>query len=102
MASQVAPALRVVVWSKPDCGLCDDVLRELAQIAADVPCIIESRDILAEPLDLERFRYLIPVVQVQDGPLLYPPHDRQTLAAAVRAEAIRTGRLVAAPRNDAA
>jgi hypothetical protein len=78
-------ALRVVVWSKPDCHLCDDLLADLALLATQRPLTVETRNILDDEAAFARFRYLIPVVEVAGGPLLYPPHDLHTLQAALDA-----------------
>jgi len=56
----------IVVYSKPGCHLCENVIAELKKINA--PYLIEVRveDITKDPILLNRFHDLIPVVSV-DG-----------------------------------
>lgn len=67
--------LEVRLYSKPECPLCDAVQRDLADLATEFPHHITVLNILDEPDLFERFRYLIPVVEVNGRALLYPPHD---------------------------
>ena len=71
--------MRVTLYSKPDCALCDEVKRDLLEIQRSATFTLEIRNILEEPDAFARFRYLIPVVDVEGGPLLTPPLDRPTL-----------------------
>lgn len=80
-------ALRVVVYSKPDCPLCDELLEELAALAHELPQALELRNILDSADDFARFRYLIPVLEVEGGALYYPPHTHATVRAALLAAA---------------
>jgi glutaredoxin len=57
----------VVVYSRPGCHLCENVIAELEKIkAARVEINITTEDITTNPVLLARFRHLIPVVSV-DG-----------------------------------
>ena len=78
-------ALRVIVWSKPDCPLCDELLEELAARSRELPQALELRNILDNTDDFNRFRYLIPVFEVEGGALHYPPHTPQSVRAALLA-----------------
>ncbi len=80
-------ALRVVVYSKPDCPLCEELLEEFAALAHELPQALELRSILDSPEELARFRYLIPVFEVEGGALHYPPHTHATVRAALLAAA---------------
>ena len=66
--------MRVVVYTKSDCSLCDRLLDDLAWLQKQLDFAVEVRDIAADPVAEERFRYLIPVLEV-GGALYYPPHD---------------------------
>ncbi len=66
--------MRVVVYTKTDCPLCDRLLDDLAWLQAQIHFDIDLRDIAADPAAAERFRYLLPVLEV-GGALYYPPHD---------------------------
>jgi len=57
---------RVVVYSKPDCHLCDDAMAALRHLQAELRFALEERDITADE-DLHRAYFeRIPVVAV-DG-----------------------------------
>jgi hypothetical protein len=66
--------VRVVVYTKPGCGLCDELLADLAWAQRQVRFDVEPCDIMTDPELYERFRYLVPVLEI-DGALHYPPHD---------------------------
>ncbi|BAL99285.1 hypothetical protein CLDAP_12460 [Caldilinea aerophila DSM 14535 = NBRC 104270] len=34
-----------------------------------------EHNILEQPEAFERYRYLIPVLEIEGGPILYPPHE---------------------------
>jgi len=57
----------VVVYSRPGCHLCENVITELERIRATCAAIdISTEDITTNPILLNRFHDLIPVVSV-DG-----------------------------------
>jgi arsenate reductase-like glutaredoxin family protein len=56
----------IVVYSKPGCHLCENVIAELKKINASYPIEVTIEDISKDPLLLNRFHDLIPVVSV-DG-----------------------------------
>lgn len=64
---QRAPT-RIIVWSKPDCCLCERAHDVLDRVAKDYPLAIEENDITTDPVAFEQYRYSIPVVQVDGGP----------------------------------
>ena len=66
--------MRVIVYTKSGCHLCDHLLEDLAWVRTQVGFDVELRDISTDPVAEERFRYLVPVVEV-GGALVYPPHD---------------------------
>lgn len=78
--------ITVTLYTRPDCPLCDEVRHDLAGLAPEYPHTLVEQNILADATLFERFRYLIPVVEVNGGALSYPPHDwhslRTLLAAA--------------------
>jgi hypothetical protein len=71
--------MQVTLYSKPDCPLCDDCKAELYDLQAEFAFLIDERNILDDAALFTQFRYLIPVVDIAGGPLLYPPHTRRTL-----------------------
>jgi len=77
--------MQVLLYSKPDCHLCDVVKADLLDLASEIGFMLQVRDIQTDPDLFDRFRYLIPVVDIENGPLLYPPIDFLTLHQALTA-----------------
>ena len=63
----------IILYTKPGCHLCDGVLEDLRLLGYEMDLIVETVDITSAPALLERFQTLIPVVDVDGGPLLTPP-----------------------------
>lgn len=84
---EAAEMLQVTLYTKPGCHLCDDLLAELHEWQSGLSFTVAERNIDADPADFERFRHLIPVLDVPGAGLLYPPHDlsavRDAIASAV-------------------
>lgn len=60
--------ISVVLWGKADCCLCDQAQAILDRLETEFPLRVEKRDILADPTAFERFRDVIPVVEIEGGP----------------------------------
>jgi glutaredoxin len=58
----------VILWGKPDCSLCDKAETILDRLAREYTLRVEKRDITADSATYERYRYLIPVVEIGGGP----------------------------------
>ena len=67
--------MRVTLYTKPDCALCDELKADLLALQPEIGFTLTERNIEEDAGDFARFRYLIPVLDVEDGPLLTPPHD---------------------------
>ena len=67
--------MRLVLYSKPGCHLCEHVKTELARYDVD----LEERDITTNSDWAARFQYLIPVLESPDGRCLEAPIDRQAI-----------------------
>ena len=76
--------MQVTLYSRPGCHLCDDLKADLAALQAVTPFTLVERNIDDDPADQERYRYLIPVLDIENGPLLYPPHDWATLVRSLQ------------------
>jgi len=77
--------LTVVLYSRKDCHLCDDVLKELENLQAEIPHELVVIDIDAEPKLKKEYELVIPVVAVGPFKLKSPfstSELRVTLAAA--------------------
>ncbi len=58
--------MKVEIYSKADCSLCDDAKAVLEAVRRRVPFELVEVDITLDPAVYERFRYDIPVVFI-DG-----------------------------------
>jgi glutaredoxin len=77
--------MRVTLYSRPGCHLCEELKVTLAALADDTPFVLQERNIEDDPTVFERYRYLIPVLDIENGPLLYSPHEWDVLVGALRA-----------------
>lgn len=57
----------MILYGKPDCGLCDHAAAVLEQVARRVPLEIVSVDITGDPALEARYALVIPVVELDDG-----------------------------------
>ena len=60
----------MTLWGKADCSLCDKALVVLDRLSRDYPLMIQKRDITLEPDVYDRYRYIIPVVEIEMAQLL--------------------------------
>ncbi len=56
--------IEIVIYSKPDCCLCDEVKAQLARLRRAVPFDLREVNILEDPRAYEQFNEEIPVVFV--------------------------------------
>lgn len=75
--------LRVTLYTRPGCHLCDDLKRDLLEMQSALGFDLDERNIEDDAEDFARFRFLIPVLDIAGGPLLTPPHDGFTVRAAL-------------------
>jgi hypothetical protein len=75
---------QVILYSKPDCCLCDDLKALLQDIEDEFQFLLVERNIEHDLEKFDRFRYLIPVLDIENGPLLYPPHSAATIRDALQ------------------
>lgn len=57
---------QVVVYTKEGCHLCENVMTVLRKISTELPLIISTRDITVNPELFERYKDVIPVIEI-DG-----------------------------------
>jgi Glutaredoxin-like domain (DUF836) len=79
----------VTLYGKPDCHLCDDAEDRLAGLSRQVGLRYRKVDIQSSAELFERFRYRIPVIQVEGGATLDWPVTSEEMWSAVRAAARR-------------
>ncbi|MEZ4683947.1 MAG: glutaredoxin family protein [Caldilineaceae bacterium] len=77
--------MRVVLYSKPDCHLCETVKADLLSLQSKIGFTVLERNIEEDPDDFLRFRYLIPVLDIEGESLLYPPHTWYSVYQALQA-----------------
>jgi hypothetical protein len=56
--------IRVTIYSRPGCHLCDDMKALIASVATTVPLELEEIDISNDPALAERYNLEIPVLLV--------------------------------------
>lgn len=59
--------IRVTLWGKADCSLCDKAQATLERLSGEYSLTVDKRDISDDPAIFERYRFLIPVVEVDHG-----------------------------------
>ncbi|MEA3335671.1 MAG: glutaredoxin family protein [Chloroflexota bacterium] len=74
---------RVTLYTKEGCHLCDDVLRELRRLSATFNIDIVQQDICETPDLYSTYRFDIPVVEIEDGPVMRAPITPQQLQRAL-------------------
>lgn len=74
---------RVTLYSRLGCHLCHDVREDLRLLEAEMDITVVEVDISRDDQLLQRFQHLIPVVDIEDGPLLTPPLALAQIRAAV-------------------
>ena len=67
--------MRLTLYSKPECTLCDELKAHLAALQPQMGFDMIECNIEEDAELFERFRYLIPVLDIEGGSVLYPPHD---------------------------
>jgi hypothetical protein len=75
--------MQVTLYSKPNCHLCTELKVDLTALQAEIGFELIERNIEEDAQDFARFRYLIPVLDIAGGELLYPPHTWHKLHRAL-------------------
>lgn len=74
--------MRVTLYSKPGCLLCDELKTLLQELQSEVEFVLTERNIEDDADDFARYRYLIPVLDIEGDVLLYPPHTWDSVRTA--------------------
>lgn len=77
--------MHLILYSKPDCSLCDTLKADLLSMQTSIGFTLIERNIEEDPDDFGRFRYLIPVLDIEGEQLLYPPHTWHSVFQALQA-----------------
>jgi len=90
--AETAP-LNVTLYTRADCGLCDEVRSHLIELQRDLPHKLAEVDIDADPLLRKKYHDQVPVVEI--GPYtLHAPITMQQLAMTLGAARDRREQLV--------
>ncbi len=82
---------KVTLYGKAACSLCDETRADLDLLAGELDFDLTEIDITINEEWFERFRYLIPVVDIDGGDLLTPPLTIRRLRDAIMAASERNG-----------
>ena len=77
--------VRVTLYSRPGCHLCESVRASLQKLAPRYPMTIEEIDISTSRELVRRYDLLIPVVRVDGGPELAAPITEPDLVRVLKA-----------------
>ena len=77
--------MRVTIYSKPECHLCDEAKLILKKVAADFPFTLREINIEEDPEVYEKYKYEIPVVFLEDVKLFKGRVDEKKLRKALSA-----------------
>lgn len=61
----------LVLYSKPDCPLCDEAKEVLREVQREFPFSLEERNIQENPAWWDAYHLLIPVVELDGEPIFY-------------------------------
>jgi glutaredoxin len=87
MAPFVTQRPTVTLYGKPGCHLCDDAKALLETVARTHPLSVRKVDITTIPALFEQYRYRIPVIEVDGGPVLDWPTTPERIRRAIQAAA---------------
>jgi hypothetical protein len=76
---------RLALYSRADCGLCEEMLAELAPWARARGLALEVRDVDADAAARRRYGYRIPVLTLDGEPVAYGTLDLEALERLCRA-----------------
>jgi hypothetical protein len=77
------PNVSILLYSKPDCHLCDDAAAILDRVGREFGIPWSKVDIRADPALYEQFRYRIPVIKIVGGETLDWPTTTERVRRAV-------------------
>jgi|GEM_PF-484835 Glutaredoxin and related proteins len=61
---------KLVLYTKPNCPLCDEAKGVLLKVQQEIPFLLEERNIEADPAAWEAYREMVPVVEL-DGEMIF-------------------------------
>lgn len=82
-AGSAATPLVATLYTKPGCGLCDELRHLLLELQREFDFTLVERNIEESAEEFARYRYLIPVLSIPGAEDLCPPHDAETVRRAL-------------------
>ena len=79
--------INITLYTKENCGLCDEVKVELDSLQAAYPHQLTEVDITQDTAVFETYKHIIPVVQIGNT-ALQAPISKQDLVSTLQATAI--------------
>ena len=76
--------VRVVLYTKPGCGLCDEMKSEMQNAEVNDLYILEEVNIETDPELYARYRYVIPIVYINGVEAFRHRLDRRQFKALLR------------------
>jgi predicted thioredoxin/glutaredoxin len=73
------PGVRLVLYTRENCGLCDELMAELAPWLSARGLALEVRDVDADPVTRRRFGLKVPVLTVDGALACYGRLDLATV-----------------------
>ena len=77
----------VTLYTRSDCGLCNEAIEELWMLRGPLAFTLISRNVDADPALVQRYNDIVPVIAVGDSIVAHAPIDfailRDALAAAL-------------------
>lgn len=83
------------LFTGPNCGLCEHAKKLISKVALDTPIALEIQDITADPELFERFRYAIPVIELEGRIVMAGKISELWLRKALRGEKLERSSLEA-------
>ncbi len=84
--------VRLVLYTKEDCHLCDDAKTLLHDLRGSLRLDVEEVDIASRDRLRRMYGELVPVVKIEGGPSLFGKIDADRLREAVSSAAVGVGR----------
>lgn len=82
---------QIILYGKDGCGLCEEARADLDFLVGELDFDVTEIDIMTDNDLFERYRYLIPVVDIDGGDLLTPPLTMGRLRDAIATASARHG-----------
>ncbi|TYR80070.1 glutaredoxin family protein [Priestia megaterium] len=71
--------MQVMMYTKQNCPLCDQAKDILVSLQAEIGFRLIERDIYENDTLLEKFQLMIPVLEIDDEPIMYGKIQREEI-----------------------